>query len=224
MLDGRIKRSRSLLLISLLAAASCLAVSATAQNKVVMEQRPAGEQTGLAAAPAKEPLSVVPKAEAPPQSAAPASLAGQTEEVTLSFLNREHFRALEVTATGYYAGPESTGKSPGHPEYGITYSGVKVRKGLFSTIAADTRVFPLGTILNIPGYGFGVVSDTGNAIKGNKIDLYFETKQQVYDLWGKKKLKVSVLRQGEGKVTEAMLDELNGVIETGAAQAGAVLD
>lgn len=30
-----------------------------------------------------------------------------------------------VTATGYTAGYESTGKSQGHPEYGITYSGVK---------------------------------------------------------------------------------------------------
>lgn len=142
----------------------------------------------------------------------------------MSFLNRDHFRALEVTATGYYAGPESTGKSPGHPEYGITYSGVKVRKGLFSTIAADTRVFPLGTILYIPGYGFGVVSDTGSAIKGNKIDLYFETKQQVYDLWGKKKVKVSVLRRGDGKVTEDMLDELNAIADTGATRADAKVD
>lgn len=33
---------------------------------------------------------------------------------------------LTVTATGYTAGVESTGKSKGHPEYGITYSGVKV--------------------------------------------------------------------------------------------------
>jgi 3D (Asp-Asp-Asp) domain-containing protein len=153
-------------------------------------------------------------------------LAKQAEasEAALSFLNRDHFRALEVTATGYYAGPESTGKSPGHPEYGITYSGVKVRKGLFSTIAADTRVFPLGTILYIPGYGFGVVSDTGNAIKGNKIDLYFETKQQVYDLWGKKKVKVSVLRRGDGKVTEDMLDELNAIADTGATRADATVD
>ena len=40
------------------------------------------------------------------------------------FLERKHFRSVEVVATGYYAGRESTGKSPGHPEHGITFSGV----------------------------------------------------------------------------------------------------
>jgi len=130
-----------------------------------------------------------------------------------SFLEPRHFQAVEVTATGYYAGIESTGKSPGHPEYGITYSGVRVRKGLFSTVAADPAVFPLGTILYIPGYGYGVVADTGSAIKGKKLDLYFETKRQVYERWGKKKVQVSVLRRGDGHVTEAMLDRLNGIVE-----------
>ncbi|WP_392389032.1 3D domain-containing protein [Gorillibacterium timonense] len=140
-------------------------------------------------------------------------------EEAYSFLEPRHFKAVEVTATGYYAGRESTGKSPGHPEYGITFSGVKVRKALFSTVAADTRVFPLGTILYIPGYGYGVVADTGSAIKGKKLDLYFETKRQVYERWGKKKVKVSVLRRGNGQVTEAMLDRLNGIVEAaGRAQ------
>src|SRR5690606_16169332 len=77
------------------------------------------------------------------------------------------FHSVEVMATGYYAGVESTGKRPGHPEYGITFSGVKVKKGILSTIAADPKVFPLGTILYIPGYGYGIVADTGSAIKGN---------------------------------------------------------
>src|SRR5699024_10213463 len=42
-----------------------------------------------------------------------------------------------VIATGYTAGVESTGKTPDHPQYGITYSGVEVRRDLYSTIAAD---------------------------------------------------------------------------------------
>lgn len=116
---------------------------------------------------------------------------------------------MEVTATGYTAGPESTGKNLGHPEYGITYSGVRVRRSLVSTIAADPKVFPLGSLLYIPGYGYGVVADTGSAIKGNKIDLYFETKDQVYSEWGKKKVKILVIRKGDGKVTEQMMDRLN---------------
>lgn len=123
-------------------------------------------------------------------------------------------KAVEVTATGYYAGKESTGKNPDHPEYGITYSGIKVKRDdkALSTIAADTRVFPLGTVLYIPGYGYGVVADTGSAIKGKKIDLYFDTKAQVYKEWGKKTVKVFVVKEGNGKVTELIWNQLKDEI------------
>lgn len=114
-----------------------------------------------------------------------------------------------VTATGYTAGFESTGKSMGDPEYGITYSGVKVKRDLYSTIAADLSVFPIGTILFIPGYGFGVVADKGDAIKGDRLDLYYETVQDVYRQWGKKKLDVYVIQKGNGTLTEEQLRALN---------------
>ena len=116
---------------------------------------------------------------------------------------------LTVTATGYTAGVESTGKSKGHPEYGITYSGVKVKRDLFSTVAADLHVFPIGTILFIPGYGYGVVADKGGAIKGNELDLYYETVDDVYNKWGKKKLDIYVVQKGNGKLTEQTLKSLN---------------
>lgn len=122
--------------------------------------------------------------------------------------------AVEVTATGYFAGKESTGKNPGNPSYGITYSGIKVMRDdkALSTIAADTKVFPLGTVLFIPGYGYGVVADTGSAIKGKKIDLYFDTKDQVYKEWGKKTVKVFIVKKGNGKVTESIWNQLKDEI------------
>ena len=52
---------------------------------------------------------------------------------------------------------------------GITSSGVLARPG---TIAADTSIYPSGTIMHIPGYGYGRVEDTGGAITGKHIDLY----------------------------------------------------
>ncbi|KEK25154.1 3D domain-containing protein [Bacillus gaemokensis] len=119
------------------------------------------------------------------------------------------YRVMEVTATGYTSGIESTGKRPGHPEYGITYSGVKAKRDIYSTIAADLRVFPLGTILFIPGYGYGVVADKGGAIKGNRLDLYYETVKEVYSQWGKKNVKVYVVKMGDGKLTEDQLTMLN---------------
>ena len=135
--------------------------------------------------------------------------AEKTEQV------KKKVKTVKVMATGYTAGYESTGKRPNHPEYGITYSGVKVRrdKNTVSTIAADLKVFPLGTILYIPGYGYGVVADKGSAIKGKKIDLYFKTTKQVYKEWGKKEVEVQVIRKGNGKLTEAMLRELGEAME-----------
>lgn len=114
-----------------------------------------------------------------------------------------------VVATGYTAGVESTGKNPGHPEFGITYSGVKVTRDLFSTVAADLNVFPIGTILFIPGYGYGVVADKGGAIRGNEVDLYYETVEDVYNNWGKKTVEVYVVEKGTGKLTEEDLRALN---------------
>ncbi|RRJ67630.1 murein transglycosylase [Paenibacillus oralis] len=124
-------------------------------------------------------------------------------------------KTVKVLATGYTAGYESTGKKPSHPQYGITFSGVKVRrdKDTVSTIAADLKVFPIGTILYIPGYGYGVVADKGSAIKGKKIDLYFDTTKQVYKEWGKKEVEVQIVREGTGKLTEAMLKELGKAME-----------
>ena len=124
-------------------------------------------------------------------------------------------QVVSVVATGYTAGYESTGKYPNHPSYGITYSGVKVRrdKSAISTIAADLNIFPLGTILYIPGYGYGVVADKGAAIKGKKLDLYFSTTKQVFSEWGKKKVEVRVVRRGAGKLTEQMLNKYGKAIE-----------
>lgn len=130
----------------------------------------------------------------------------------------QFLESVEVVATGYYAGVESTGKNPGHPEYGITFSGVKVRKGVLSTIAADPKVFPLGTILYVPGYGYGIVADTGSAIKGKKIDLYFKTKDQIYKEWGKRTVQVFVVKKGNGSVSEQTLNIWDNVLSAVSSQ------
>src|SRR4051795_8063602 len=115
----------------------------------------------------------------------------------------------KVVATGYTAGYESTGKKPGHPEFGITYSGVMVKRDLYSTVAADLNVYPIGTILFIPGYGYGVVADKGGAITGNELDLYYKTVEDVYKQWGKKQVDVYVIQKGNGHLSEAELLTLN---------------
>lgn len=59
------------------------------------------------------------------------------------------------------------------------------------TIAADTRYVPYGTKLYVQGYGFGVVEDTGGAIKGNHIDIFFHSHSEAMR-WGVKSMKVAV--------------------------------
>ena len=100
-----------------------------------------------------------------------------------------------MTATAYDLSFESTGKLPGDKYYGITASGTKVRPGV---VAVDPNVIPLGTKLYIQSldgskdYGFAIAEDTGGAIKGNRIDLFFENSQDVYR-FGRRKVKVYIL-------------------------------
>lgn len=98
-------------------------------------------------------------------------------------------RALKMTATAYDATFESCGKHPDHPQYGITYSGLRVRPGI---VAVDPKVIPLGTYLYVEGYGEALAADIGGAIKGNRIDLYYESPADVAK-YGKKTVKVYVL-------------------------------
>ena len=62
------------------------------------------------------------------------------------------------------------------------------------TIAADTKYYPFGTRMYVPGYGWGVVQDRGSAIKGpDRIDLYFESHQDALK-WGRRRLQVKIDR------------------------------
>ena len=82
------------------------------------------------------------------------------------------------------------GPNKGKPKkVGYCADGTKAKRG---TIAADTRYFPMGTRMYIPGYGTGVVHDRGGAIKGAKrLDLFFETHQDALN-WGRRKVKVFI--------------------------------
>lgn len=103
-------------------------------------------------------------------SAAPGSISGI-----------DYKYALNVTATGY------TPYDPGCT--GITASGTVAKRG---SIAVDPRVIPMGTKLYIPGYGYGVAEDTGGAIKGNKIDLCYSSKNEAFS-WGRRNVTIYVL-------------------------------
>jgi uncharacterized protein YabE (DUF348 family) len=77
----------------------------------------------------------------------------------------------------------------------ITASGaVAVRNSSgYSTIAVDPSVIPLGTKVYVEGYGYAIAQDTGGAIKGNIIDLYFNSMSEV-NAWGVRYVNVYILQ------------------------------
>jgi len=75
-------------------------------------------------------------------------------------------------------------------QVGITSDGTRAKKG---TIAADIGRYPYGTKMYIPGYGWGEVHDTGSAIKGDHIDLFFPDGKDARK-WGRKYLDVIIQR------------------------------
>ena len=56
-------------------------------------------------------------------------------------------------------------------------------------MAADPRVWPIGTCLDIEGIGWRLVHDTGSAIKGRRLDVYF-TSHEDAAAFGARRLEV----------------------------------
>lgn len=82
---------------------------------------------------------------------------------------------VEATAYTYTGNPTATGVWP--------------REGL---IAVDPRVIPLGTEVYVEGYGHAIAADTGGAIKGNIIDVFFPSLQRCIQ-WGRRPVVIHIL-------------------------------
>ncbi|WHZ03231.1 ubiquitin-like domain-containing protein [Neobacillus sp. YX16] len=77
---------------------------------------------------------------------------------------------------------------------GVTATGFDLRANPNAKIiAVDPRVIPLGTKVYVEGYGYAVASDTGGAIKGHKIDVFFPSKAEAFR-WGVRKVKIKILQ------------------------------
>lgn len=114
----------------------------------------------------------------------------------------EYTGVMQLEATAYCACHECCGKWPGNKWYGITATGTRAKVG---TIAVDPRVIPLGTKVYVEGlygannYGYATAEDTGGAIKGKIIDLYFNTHRETIN-WGRQQVKVYILKDTANSV------------------------
>jgi 3D (Asp-Asp-Asp) domain-containing protein len=96
---------------------------------------------------------------------------------------------IALQTTGYDNGVKSTGKKPGDQYYGKTANGETAAHG---TVASNG--FPRGTVMYIPGYGLGAVSDTGAMKDDSHIDLWFPTEAEA-NAWGNRKVEVTICVQ-----------------------------
>ena len=106
------------------------------------------------------------------------------------YTSRGEFRTrkvLKMQASAYDPGPRSCGKYAS----GRTACGMKAGYGV---VAVDPKVIPLRTELYIEGYGFAIAGDTGGAIKGNRIDLGYDTYREAIK-FGRKTVIVHVLQE-----------------------------
>lgn len=93
---------------------------------------------------------------------------------------RRNWLLRPVVTTGPQAGQRKA--------VGITASGTRAKRGV---ISADTSRYPMGTVMYVPGYGYGRVEDCGSGVKGDHIEVFFRTHGQALE-WGRQRLNVSV--------------------------------
>ena len=94
-------------------------------------------------------------------------------------------RVLEMSATAYDPSPRCNGRGNG----GRTRTGARATYGV---VAVDPRVIPLGTIVFVEGYGLARACDTGSAIRGNRIDLCYDSRHVAND-FGRQRVRVHIL-------------------------------
>ena len=93
-------------------------------------------------------------------------------------------------------GPPASFQATAYALRGITASGIYVRRGV---IAADPRVIPIGSVVQIitPGYsGVYTVQDTGRLIKGKIVDVWLPSTREAR-FFGRRSIKLHVIRWGK---------------------------
>jgi 3D (Asp-Asp-Asp) domain-containing protein/peptidoglycan hydrolase CwlO-like protein len=86
------------------------------------------------------------------------------------------------------SGTRMTVSSTGYCLRGRTSTGIPTGWGV---VAVDPAVIPLGTRMSIPGYGEGVAADTGSAVRGAMIDVWFPSCSQAL-AWGRKTITITI--------------------------------
>lgn len=129
------------------------------ENGVAVSQTPDGEWVALAPIP---------------------EIIGYGTQIVVRVLNTptgpiEYWRKVRMRVTSYTEA--TSGKSPNHPTYGITASGLRAGTGI---VAIDRAIVPWRSSVYVEGYGIGVAGDTGGGVKGRWIDLGYNVDSYIH--------------------------------------------
>jgi len=119
---------------------------------------------------------------------ATARAAGERTE-TVATTSLDAAAPTSAPAPAYTGGEQTmTVSATGYALRGRTASGLPTGWGI---VAVDPSVIPLGTRMTIPGYGEGVAADTGGAVRGATIDLWFPSVAQALT-WGRRTVTITL--------------------------------
>jgi len=129
---------------------------------------------------------------------------GSWRYLKLDFWNR--YVNVGPRAGATYTGETASGTMPHEPQPGLLSFDTLMHPWMLpvrlifpwlwpardGTVAADTRHYPFGTRIHVPGYGYGVVEDRGSAIRGpRRLDIYFDSHDTALH-WGRQHLDVEI--------------------------------
>ncbi|MFX3616855.1 MAG: 3D domain-containing protein [Sporolactobacillus sp.] len=162
------------------------------KKKALKEKKEAAERARIAAEQAKKEAAAKVAAKAAKAAAAKAAQEKQKKANQPVASNLSYHPQSDSTA------PSSNGQSitvlaTSYSLNGRTATGTDFGSNPNAkVIAVDPSVIPLGSRVEIPGYGVYVASDTGGAIKGKRIDIHLPTKDAALN-FGVKTLTVQIL-------------------------------
>ncbi len=160
--------------------------------KEVKKEKEAIKETTKATKKEKETSHSSEEVSEPSSSASSSEVSSETSESSEESKPSDNGPSPESSNGGTTMTMESTAYS--YSEAGashLTATGIDLRENS-RVIAVDPSVIPLNSLVEVSGYGFAIAADTGGAIKGNIVDVHFNTVEECNN-WGRRMVSVTVL-------------------------------
>ena len=113
----------------------------------------------------------------------------RSESLSIYFDSHKEALSFGIREVEVYRFPGEESEHEGNGD--MTYTGAEPRAG--RTVAADPDIIPLGSEIEVGGCIY-IVEDTGKKIKGNRLDIFFDTHDEAV-VYGRRQEPVYLLKQ-----------------------------